>query len=228
MSSGQEMWIVAVFFWIVCGIIGAGIGAQKNSSMQGFFAGLLLGPLGLLVAFALDNREKCPKCQHRLDEGVRMCGVCREPIAWAHGFVQHSELSPEALALLERKQQEDRQRELQRERDRMARVEEQAQRDREAIALFWKQVWLRLVTIVRKGAGVVSGIVRAIDSFFDALSDGSAAIKITYWLVAFGVIPSTILALIILMSIQQNPNQVVPDDAGQRPAAVDAVDGVGE
>lgn len=65
-----------VGFWVVCGIAGAIIGSSKNAGCGGFILGLLLGPIGLLAAFTLDNRQQCPQCKSRVDDGAVMCPQC--------------------------------------------------------------------------------------------------------------------------------------------------------
>ena len=71
---------IIVGFWIVCGIVGAIIGSAKNAGPAGFALGLLLGPLGVIAAFILDNRRKCPQCKGRVDDGAQICQHCHSAI----------------------------------------------------------------------------------------------------------------------------------------------------
>ncbi len=68
---------------IPCGIVGAIIAQQKNAGGQGFLLGLFFGPLGVLAAFAMDNRPCCPKCHGRLDGRPEVCRHCNSPIDWS-------------------------------------------------------------------------------------------------------------------------------------------------
>lgn len=70
-------------FWIVCGIVGAIIGASKDSSGIGFILGLLLGPLGVLAAFAVDGRAKCVHCHGRLNGKPEICQHCNATLFWS-------------------------------------------------------------------------------------------------------------------------------------------------
>ena len=67
---------------LVCGIIGCAVGALKNAATGGFWLGFLLGPIGILiVAIAIDNREKCHRCHGRLDGKPNVCPHCRTEIS---------------------------------------------------------------------------------------------------------------------------------------------------
>lgn len=72
-----------IAFWLVCGIVGGIIGSAKNAGVQGFIVGLMLGPLGVLAAFAVDGREKCSQCGTKLNMGAKICPQCHEPVAGA-------------------------------------------------------------------------------------------------------------------------------------------------
>ena len=63
--SDMLIWIAV--FWCLCGIPGASVGSIKNAGKQGFLLGSLLGPLGVIAAFALDRRPKCRACQRRIE-----------------------------------------------------------------------------------------------------------------------------------------------------------------
>lgn len=68
-------------FWIVCGVVGAVIAGQKNAAGAGFFLGLLLGPLGVIAAFAMDNRATCPHCNSRLNGTPKICPQCHREVS---------------------------------------------------------------------------------------------------------------------------------------------------
>lgn len=73
-----------VAFWLVCGIVGGIIANSKGAGVQGFILGLMLGPLGVLAAFAVDGRMACTRCGTKLNGRPQICPQCHEPVA--HGL----------------------------------------------------------------------------------------------------------------------------------------------
>lgn len=65
-----------VMFWFVCAIAGAIIGKAKQSEGAGFMLGLILGPIGVLAAFALDGRPQCRQCRGRHNPQALVCQHC--------------------------------------------------------------------------------------------------------------------------------------------------------
>lgn len=61
---------------LVCGVLGSVIASGKNAAGIGFILGLLFGPLGLIAAFVIDNREKCAACGTRVDQDASICPQC--------------------------------------------------------------------------------------------------------------------------------------------------------
>jgi ribosomal protein L37AE/L43A len=70
-----------VAIWLVCGIVAGIIGSAKNAGVQGFIFGVMLGPLGILAAFAVDGRMNCSQCGTKLNAGAKICPSCHEPVA---------------------------------------------------------------------------------------------------------------------------------------------------
>ena len=70
-----------VVLWLVMALIGALIGQNKGRPVEGFFAGLLLGPLGLIFIIARSARWKCPECGGAIEKGVRKCRHCGSELA---------------------------------------------------------------------------------------------------------------------------------------------------
>ena len=64
-------------FWIACAVLGGFIGGNKNRGVAGFFLGLFLGPLGILIILVM-KPSKEDKDQIALDEGQKKCPFCAE------------------------------------------------------------------------------------------------------------------------------------------------------
>jgi hypothetical protein len=67
---------------IVCGVLGRAVGAARMAFHTGMFLGLFFGPMGVLVAFAIDKRTQCPNCYSRLGGLARECPYCRVKLRW--------------------------------------------------------------------------------------------------------------------------------------------------
>lgn len=72
--------ISLVCVWIIFGIVGRIVGEKRDAKFEGFILGLFLGPLGLLMAFFVDNRPQCQRCRSRVDRKASLCPSCRRPI----------------------------------------------------------------------------------------------------------------------------------------------------
>jgi uncharacterized membrane protein YeaQ/YmgE (transglycosylase-associated protein family)/RNA polymerase subunit RPABC4/transcription elongation factor Spt4 len=70
---------IIVIAWFVCGLIAAAISEEKgHSAVAGFFLGLLLGPVGVIVA-AVISREGAVLEQRAVNSGqMRRCPYCAE------------------------------------------------------------------------------------------------------------------------------------------------------
>ena len=227
MSSGQEIWFVAIFFWIACGIIAAGIASQKKAGITGFFLGLFFGPLGVLGACFLDERERCPHCRHRVDDGVRICGVCRQPINWA-GSVGLSE-GTLAFADSVREEEMRQEREYRRQLRHYAQDRIQAKRDqdREAVIQFFRTIRDNAIAFgvpaARRCGRVLLAPFLAVNHFLDLISEGSKAIKCAYiGLVFFLIATPLLLLLFALGSSRVSQEAAPPKEVDQRPVAIDA------
>lgn len=68
--------MIYIIIWIGLGIVGAMIASSKgNSGCGGFALGVLLGPVGLLIAFFSSDDEKEKR---RKQGGVKKCPYCAE------------------------------------------------------------------------------------------------------------------------------------------------------
>ncbi|MFA5056471.1 MAG: zinc ribbon domain-containing protein [Opitutaceae bacterium] len=69
---------IAVIVCVACGFIGYFVADRKNMGPVGAILGVLLGPVGVLIAaVALDARQQCPKCRERINEGATICPHCK-------------------------------------------------------------------------------------------------------------------------------------------------------
>src|SRR6266540_877282 len=67
-----------VIIWILCGVVAAMIGAKKGFGGSGFVVGLLLGPIGILIAiFAKGDRKSCSYCKEWIHKDATVCPHCQ-------------------------------------------------------------------------------------------------------------------------------------------------------
>jgi MFS family permease len=86
LGLGLGLLALGVGFWCCFwGFLAAKIAEAKQAQREAFWFGAILGPLGLLIAFALDGRAQCPTCGARLDSraATSICPFCAEKLTRA-------------------------------------------------------------------------------------------------------------------------------------------------
>lgn len=69
------------FFLLVCGIISYYIGAQKGEGGCAFVTGLLLGPIGILIALiGKGNRKHYEHCRELMHKDATVCPHCQRAV----------------------------------------------------------------------------------------------------------------------------------------------------
>lgn len=76
------MEIIVIPVWLICGIVAALIYQSKGrSGVSGCLGGVILGPIGLLLAIASsDARRKCPHCAERIQKDAKVCPHCQRDV----------------------------------------------------------------------------------------------------------------------------------------------------
>lgn len=77
----MEFLCLATFIWPMFGVLGFLIAKDKEAGCLGALLGFLLGPFGLIAAFFIDQRPRCPKCYEHVHVNSSVCPHCRNPIA---------------------------------------------------------------------------------------------------------------------------------------------------
>jgi hypothetical protein len=77
-GSQMEILFVGFIFWILFGIAGGMIGGKKGQGCLGFILGVLLGPIGLVIALLTrGNRVTCPFCKELIPPNSLRCPKCQ-------------------------------------------------------------------------------------------------------------------------------------------------------
>jgi hypothetical protein len=71
----DDILIVLLLTWVGCGVIGGAIGSSKGNGTAGFWLGLLLGPIGILIAAVMSatpekEAEHIRAVQARMGQGT--------------------------------------------------------------------------------------------------------------------------------------------------------------
>ena len=89
--------VFGITAWVICAFIGAGIGKSKGRALDGFFLGLFLGPVGIIITALLSqsdqliaNQQAAKRSQHR------QCPHCKEDMKRQAGTCPHCRLQSDA------------------------------------------------------------------------------------------------------------------------------------
>ena len=74
-------WYLIILWAVIGGIVGSMIGGRKNRYGDGLVLGVLLGPVGWLIAALMDDhRPRCPSCRSVVDPLAVVCAHCRRQL----------------------------------------------------------------------------------------------------------------------------------------------------
>lgn len=73
------MWFA---IWIVSVFVSTAIGSKKGNPIAGFIVGLILGPIGVILAiFSGDkNRVSCKYCAEKIRKEAVVCPCCQKDL----------------------------------------------------------------------------------------------------------------------------------------------------
>lgn len=81
---------VVITVWLICAFLGALIGSSKGQTVAGFFLGLLLGVIGLIIVVFLkpaeghetrsSGRVPCPHCAEQIMPAATVCPHCNRDV----------------------------------------------------------------------------------------------------------------------------------------------------
>jgi len=79
-ANTRDMGFLAMVIlpFMICACVGAAIGERRCATKAGFLWGLILGPVGWIVTFFIDNRPECSACRSRVHPEATVCPHCRQ------------------------------------------------------------------------------------------------------------------------------------------------------
>ena len=75
------MWVY-IPIALLCAVVAAFAGKRKGEALSSFFLGLLLGPIGILIALSDwgGSKTRCPFCREFIDNQATVCAHCRRDL----------------------------------------------------------------------------------------------------------------------------------------------------
>jgi hypothetical protein len=81
---------VVFFIWLACGVIAGMIGAEKGEGCCAFVLGVLLGPIGIVIALLVKgNRKRCASCKELIHKDASACPKCGSSTTRAPSRPEH-------------------------------------------------------------------------------------------------------------------------------------------
>jgi uncharacterized membrane protein YeaQ/YmgE (transglycosylase-associated protein family) len=84
MNQGEQAFItltVGLVTWLIFGVVASMIGAKKGAGCSGFILGVLLGPIGIVIALVMKgNRKACPYCKELINVAATVCSKCQKDV----------------------------------------------------------------------------------------------------------------------------------------------------
>lgn len=79
-SSKVPMWPLYLLLAMIApfGITGYYVGRRTGNALEGFWFGAILGPLGIIIAFVLEDkdRDRCVMCGEKIYIDAQVCPFC--------------------------------------------------------------------------------------------------------------------------------------------------------
>ena len=73
---------IAIVFWLICIIVASSIGSKKGEGLGGFLFGVLLGPIGVILALlSSGNRKPCKFCKELMHKDAVVCPHCQKELS---------------------------------------------------------------------------------------------------------------------------------------------------
>lgn len=74
--------MIFILIMLASAVIGAMIGSSKGNGVPGFFLGLILGPIGLvIVAVMPGDRVECRYCKSKINPEATVCPNCQKNLS---------------------------------------------------------------------------------------------------------------------------------------------------
>jgi hypothetical protein len=78
----EHAFIGFLIFMVMCSYIGGTAAKKSGREAMGAFLGLILGPVGILIAASLrpSRLQNCPDCGRRVSKKASTCPYCGGPV----------------------------------------------------------------------------------------------------------------------------------------------------